>query len=208
MFLSWHGHTCFSLSGKQVSFAFDPYDESEIGLKLPDLSVDVITFSFYQEGLKSTDSVKVFDWPGEFEVAGIPFIGISSFHPETGKETLIFKFTIDNVNICHLGLIDHVPTSEVIDKIGKIDLLMAPVGGYGDFTTKQVTEILEDMEPSIFVPMAFAIPGSKPNLPELQGVLKGLGAKEHRVEDRLDLKKTSYPAGHMEVVELKPILGK
>ena len=208
MFLSWHGQSCFSLTSKKISFVLDPYDEAKVGLKLPDLNVDVITFSFQQNDLKTNDSIKVFDWPGEYEVANIPFMGVYSRHPKTDRETLIFKFGINGINICHLDTLDHVPESQVIDRIGKIDLLMSPVGGDGDFGTKQINEVIEELEPSVLVPMVYKTPGLKMDAPELSSFLKELGIKEHRTEDRLDIEKTSYPAGHLDVIELQPIFGK
>ena len=102
MYLSWHGQSCFSLTNKKISFVLDPYNESKAGIKLPDLKVDAITFSFSQDTVKATETMKVFEWPGEYEMADIPFMGIFSKHPKTEKETVIFKFTIDGVNICHL----------------------------------------------------------------------------------------------------------
>jgi L-ascorbate metabolism protein UlaG (beta-lactamase superfamily) len=207
MYLSWHGQSCFSLTNKKVSFVLDPYDESKAGIKLPDLKVDVVTFSFPQDKLKNTDSIKVFDWPGEFEVADIPFMGIYSKHPKTDKETIIFKFTVDGINICHLGHLDHVPESQVIDRVGKIDLLIAPAGGESTIGPKEASEIIEDMEPSVVVPMMYSIPGLKGANPDLGEFLNKLGFKDQEKMDRIDLKNTSFPAGSVRVIELEPILG-
>ena len=96
----------------------------------------------------------------------------------------------------------------MVDKIGKVDLLMSPIGNHSDFTPKQVGEIIEEMEPSVVVPMMYNIPGLKLKNPELAELLKVLGAKDHKKEDRLDIKKTPYPAGHIDVIELSPLLGK
>jgi L-ascorbate metabolism protein UlaG (beta-lactamase superfamily) len=207
MYLSWHGQSCFSLTNKKISFVLDPYDESKTGIKLPDLKVDAITFSFPQKNIKTTESMKVFEWPGEYEMADIPFMGVYSKHPKTGNETVIFKFTVDGVNICHLGHLDHIPESQVIDRVGKIDLLMAPAGGGNTIGPKEVLEIAEEMEPSVIVPMMYNIPGLKEKGVDLGDFLKQLGLKEQEKLDRIDLKETSFPVGSLRVIELEPILG-
>lgn len=207
MYLSWHGQSCFSLTNKKVSIVIDPYNEAKTGLKLPDLKVDMVTFSFPQDSLKSNYTIKVFDWPGEFEVADIPFMGVYSKHPKTGKETIIFKFTVDGVNICHLGYLDHIPESQVIDRVGKIDLLIAPTGGDDTIDPKQVSEIAEEMEPSVLVPMLYNIPGLKEPRVELDDFLKQISLKDQEKIDRIDLKNTSFPVGTMRVIELEPIVG-
>lgn len=207
MYLSWHGQSCFSLTNKKISIVIDPYDESKAGIKLPDLKVDVVTFSFSQDSLKSNETIKVFDWPGEFEVVDIPFIGVYSVHPKTGRETIIFKFTVDGVNICHLGLLDHVPEVQVIDRLGKIDLLIAPAGGSGTIGAKEVSGIAEEMEPSVIIPMLYKIPGLKEPSVELDDFLKQMGLKDKEKFDRIDIKETSFPVGTLRVIQLDPILG-
>lgn len=207
MYLSWHGQSCFSLTDKKTSFVIDPYDESKAGIKLPDLKVNAITFSFSQENVKTSESIKVFEWPGEYEMADIPFMGVYSKHPKTGKETVIFKFSIDGVSICHLGHLDHIPEPQVIDRVGKIDLLMAPTGSGETIGAKEVLEIAEEMEPSVIVPMMYSIPGLKEESVDLNEFLKQLGLKEQEKLDRIDLKETSFPVGSLRVIELEPILG-
>ncbi len=207
MYLSWHGQSCFSLTNKKISFVIDPYDESKIGIKLPDLKVDAITFSFPQEKIKTSKFIKVFEWPGEYEMADIPFIGVYSKHPKTGKETVIFKFLVEGVNICHLGHLDHIPESQVIDRVGKIDLLMAPAGGGDTIGAKEVLEIAEEMEPSVIVPMMYSIPGLKEESVNFADFFKQLGLAEQEKLDRIDLKETSFPVGSLRMIELEPILG-
>ena len=120
---------------------------------------------------------------------------------------MIFKFSLDGVDICHLGHLDHIPSSQVIDKLGKIDLLMAPAGGGGTITAKEVLEIAEEMEPSVIVPMMYEIPSLKEDSVPLADFLKQLGLTEQEKLDRIDLKDTSFPAGTLRVIELESILG-
>ncbi len=185
----------------------DPYDEGKAGIKLPDLKVDIVTFSFPQKELKTTDSIKVFSWPGEFEAADVRFSGIYSKHPKTGKETIIFKFSVDGIQLCHLGVLDHVPEAQVIDKLGKVDILLAPAGGDDTIGPKEVLEIAEDVEPSVIIPMMYSIAGLKKPSVDHAEFLSKLGLKDPEKVDRLDLKDVHFTPGSLKVIQLEPILG-
>ena len=48
------------------------------------------------------------------------------------REVLIYIYIlkIDNINICHLGDLGHIPPTLVLDKLRNIDILFIPIGGH------------------------------------------------------------------------------
>lgn len=105
-------------------------------------------------------------------------------------------------------MLDHIPEATVIDKLGKVDLLIAPAGGHDTISPKDLSQIIEDMEPTVVVPMLYDIPASKKKSgATLEDFLKNLGVKEHQTVDKIDLKKTAFPAGRLDTIVLTPELG-
>ncbi len=204
MILSWHGLSCVSLKNRAINIVCDPYDESA-GLKLPELKADIVTFSRSDENTpKSTPEIKVFSWPGEYEAQGVYFEGI--FSDEKDGQAVVFKFKANGVDICHLGMIKEIPGENVISKIGKVDILLVPVGGGKVMNAKDAKKIIEDTEPAVVVPIYYATPGVKEKLASLEEALKELQVKDYQKVDKLDLKKLTLSEGKMEIVVLEPEL--
>jgi len=115
----------------------DPYDE-KIGLKLPNLSADIVLVTHNHSDHNNVAGVKgtpfVIDGPGEYEVKEVFINGISSFHDDKeGKErglNTIYVIEAEDLRFCHLGDLGQKQlTDEQLEKIDGIDVLMIPVGG-------------------------------------------------------------------------------
>jgi len=165
MQIEWKGHSCFLLhsdDGKTV--LTDPFDD-QVGLPLPNVVVDVVTVS-HQHGDHNATSmlpgtpIVVAD-TGWHVVAGIKIRGIAAYHDaeqgaKRGNNT-IFVITLDEINICHLGDLGHLLTPQQVADIGKVDVLLVPVGGYYTIDAKQATEIVQQLNPAVIVPMHYKL---------------------------------------------------
>lgn len=163
MEITYFGHSCFRIKGKNVALVTDPFSEGMIGLKLPKIAGDIVTISHhhgdhdYIEGV--SDVRKVIDGPGEYEVSGVSIIGVSSFHDnskgsERGKNT-IYVIEIDGFRLAHLGDLGHKLDENQIKQMGNIDILLIPVGGTYTIDAKTAVEVYKQIGPSIIVPMHF-----------------------------------------------------
>ncbi|GIS83120.1 MAG: hypothetical protein CM1200mP15_17520 [Dehalococcoidia bacterium] len=47
------------------------------------------------------------------------------------KQNVVFTITLDGINICHLGRLGTPLTTNIVDELGPIDVLLVPVGGHG-----------------------------------------------------------------------------
>ena len=140
MEISWLGHSCFRLKGKQATVITDPYSP-DMGYSLGKPTANVVTASHQHPGHSYTEGVsgnpKAVTGPGEYEISGVLIIGISTFHDEDraktrGKNT-IYLIEIDEISICHLGDLGHVLTNEQVEELGNVDVLLIPVGGAAPF---------------------------------------------------------------------------
>lgn len=186
MEIKWHGNTGFSLKGKEATLVINPDEQAG------KLTGDVVLSSLKEgENVEVEGAQKVFDWPGEYEIKGIPVIGFQAWTKSRSKEedegkagesTIIFYFEIDGIKICHLGELGHVLTSETIKQIGDVDILMMNIGGKSNLDSKKAAEIIESIEPRALIPMGDS---------DFEVALKNLGADNIEEKESFSIKSTS-----------------
>ena len=213
MEIVWYGHACFRLRDRTITIVTDPYDKS-IGYSLPRIRADVVTISHshadhnYVEGIKGDP--KIIDGPGEYEVRGVFITGIPTFHDakegtERGKNTA-FLFEFDDLTICHLGDLGHVPTQAQIEVLSEADVLLIPVGAVYTINAAQAAEIVSLLEPRLVIPMHYKTPALAIKLDGVHKFLKEMGLKQLAPQDSLKVTKNTLPE-ETQVVLLQKVDG-
>lgn len=178
MDINFLGHSSFKIKGRTATIVCDPFDPSMVGLKFPAVEADIVTSSHDHGDHNNLDAVKNYKkaltGPGEYEIMGVSFIGVSSFHDdksggERGKNT-IFVIEVDGVRVCHLGDLGQKLTEEQLKSIGDIDVLMVPVGGSYTIGSKIAFEVTQQVEPYFVIPMHYKMDGLKDSFKELEPV--------------------------------------
>ena len=165
MEITWLGHSSFLLEdSKGRKVLTDPFDET-VGYDTFKGDVDVVTISHhhfdhsYIENIKYKESI---DKVGFFYLCDIPITGIPSYHDKMlgakRGENTIFIIEIDGYRICHLGDLGHTLSNEDIKQIGKIDLLLIPIGGNYTIDGKEAAEIAKAINSHIVLPMHYKTP--------------------------------------------------
>ncbi|MDO8490114.1 MAG: MBL fold metallo-hydrolase, partial [bacterium] len=202
---------CFKLSGNQidVNVVIDPYDSS-LGLKTPRLSADVIVVTgdtpdrnSWQQVKSSDNTPFIVQYPGEYEVKGVFAMAVTA-KKKDASDTLLVSLGVDDVNIGHLGSIDRALTESELDALGRIDVLLLPVGGAGTLDAETAIEVLKQIEPRIVVPMQYAIPGLNLDSQPLEKFLKEYGLKDVEKLDKLKVQKRDLPSEDTRVVVINP----
>jgi L-ascorbate metabolism protein UlaG (beta-lactamase superfamily) len=216
--ISWAGQACFSISlsgGKDQSaeIVIDPFSE-DIGLKLPNLSADIVLVSHAHMDHNNVGDVKgspfVIQEPGEYEVKGVFIQGIESFHDnEQGKErgkNTIYVMEAEGMRLCHLGDLGQTQlTDEQVEKIDTVDILMIPVGGNYTIDGAEAQKIISQLEPKIVIPMHFKLPKLKVELEDVSKFLKAMGKSDIAPVDKLNIKANALPKeGASEIIVLQP----
>lgn len=202
MDITYLGHSCFRIRGKEKVVVTDPFDPDMVGLKLPKLTGDIVTISHDHQDHNRADLVtgvkKMINGPGEYEILGVSIIGISSFHDDKkgslrGKNT-IYIIEIDGLRITHLGDLGHTLGDSVLEDIGTIDVLMIPVGGEYTIGPEVAREIVRGIEPVFVIPMHYQTPGLNPktfaSLAKVEEFTGDLGLPVDRL-DKLTVRKES-----------------
>lgn len=167
MQLTWYGHACFLIqneAGQRV--LTDPYDP-DTGFTLSDLDADVVTVSHAHHDHNYLAAVSghpaVVSQAGTQTFGELRITGFPSWHDgQQGKlrgPNLMFLFETDGLRILHAGDLGHLLDAQQRAVLGRVDVLLCPVGGTYTLDAAQAVELLHALDPCIFIPMHYAIPG-------------------------------------------------
>jgi L-ascorbate metabolism protein UlaG (beta-lactamase superfamily) len=214
--IKWFGQSSFLItadSGVRVItdpyVTWGPFKYAPVGE-----AADVVTVSHDHLDHNHLESILgapvVLREPGEWEIRGVKFSGIPSFHDGHGGaergENTIFRIVTDTVVTVHLGDLGHIPDAALVKAIGPVDVLLIPVGGHYTIDSAMASAVCEILAPRIIVPMHFRNRGwDNPDHP-VTGVAPFLEGKT----DVRHLPGSEFePAGQMpadgsRIVELTP----
>jgi L-ascorbate metabolism protein UlaG (beta-lactamase superfamily) len=105
------------------------------------------------------------DWNTIDEKRGnIRIRNVATYHdPNNGLQrgkNSIFLVEADGLTICHLGDLGHELTAEQVKAIGKVDILMIPIGGIYTINGEQAQAVMKQLKPRLYVlPMHYGMPG-------------------------------------------------
>jgi len=210
MEITWYGQSCFRLRDRGCTIVTDPYSP-EIGLKLPRLTANIVTISHQHADHNNASAVKggpfVVAGPGEYEVGGVFVIGVGLYHDakngaELGKNTA-YLIEIDDMIVCHLGDLGHIPNQEQIEQLNSVDILLVPGGGKSTLTYARAAEVVGLLEPSIVIPMHYKVPGLVAPLDTATRFLKEMAVETPEKLDALTITKSGLPE-QTRVVLLEP----
>ena len=166
MKIRYLGHSCFELiESTGTTIVTDPY--GKVGFTMPKVRADAVTVShahFDHNNVQAVDgNPVVFDREGQYEIGGVHITAIKSFHDDVnGKErgeNLIYKFRMDGVEICHMGDIGEECSSQLIEALLPVHVLLIPVGGNYTIDAQQAKEYVDRIMPSYVIPMHFKTKG-------------------------------------------------
>jgi L-ascorbate metabolism protein UlaG (beta-lactamase superfamily) len=131
-------------------------------------------------GVKAAKGTKQ-DWnPVEETIGAIKIRNLGTFHDpvngiQRGKNS-VWIVEADGLVFCHLGDLGHTLTDAQVKAIGKVDVLMVPVGGIYTINGDQAKEVVGQLKPRLFVlPMHYGVPEYE----DIQGPDEFLGGQKN-----------------------------
>ena len=189
MDITYLGHSSFKLKVANATLVTDPYNKS-VGFSFPRTSADIVTISHAHEDHNNKDAVNttarrdkpfIIDSPGEYEVGGTSVFGVPSFHDDQEGElrgpNTIFSILMEGISVVHLGDLGHLLKQSQLSELNGVDVLLCPVGGHYTIDRKKVTELINQLEPSILIPMHYKTPNHN------QDTFKEVGTLEEFIKD-------------------------
>lgn len=201
MEIVWLGHGAFRLRGKEATAVTDPYGP-EIGYSLGKVTADIVTVSHDHHDHNNVGAVtgnpKVISGPGEYEIRGVRITGIRTYHDSEGGlrrgKNTVYVIELDDLVVAHLGDLGHVPSSEQVQQMGNVDILLIPVGGTFTINAAQAAEVVNLIEPKIVIPMHYKTPSLKLDVESVDRFLREMGVKQVEPQPKLVVNKSALPA--------------
>ncbi len=196
------GHSCFGIRGAHVTVITDPYPP-DVGYSLGKPTARIVTISHQHSSHSYVQGVsgdpRLITVPGEYEISGVLIIGMATFHDgeegrKRGKNT-VYLMEVDEVSVCHLGDLGHVLTTEQVEEIEGVDVLLLPVGGVSTIDAPMAAEVVRQLEPKVVVPMHYKTEALNRELEPVDRFLKEMGVKEVNPQPKLSLTKANLPIG-------------
>ncbi len=200
MEINWLGHSCFRLRSRETTVVTDP-PSKEKGYGLSGLTANIVTISHQHAGHNAAASCggdpRIIEGPGEYEVGGVLIAGVRTYHDAThgqerGRNTA-FVIELEDLRICHLGDLGHIPTAEQREAMSDIHILLAPVGGHSTIDAAGAAEVVSLLEPRIVIPMHYRTDLFKGELDPVDPFLKQMGIAEATPLARLTVTPSSLP---------------
>lgn len=176
MKIKWYGHASFKITTeKGVRIIIDPYQSGIFGGaiaygKVTDEADIVLTTHDHEDHNYTNDirgKFKHLNKAGAYEEKGVKIQAIPSYHDTSkGKErgeNLIFIINVDGLTVGHMGDLGHILEKDTVKQIGKVDILLLPVGGFYTIDAKEATQTMNDLAPLVTIPMHYRT--EKCNLP-------------------------------------------
>jgi L-ascorbate metabolism protein UlaG (beta-lactamase superfamily) len=151
-----------------------------------------------------TGEFKVIKGPGEYELKGVFITGIATWHDDAKGEKLgkntVYVLEMDGITLCHLGDLGHLPTSELIEDMGDIDVLFLPVGGVSTIGGSTAAEIVRRLTPKVVIPMHYKTAALAKELEPADKFLKEVGVKEQISQPKLSVTRSTMPISTQVVI--------
>lgn len=188
MLITYHGHAEFEIQlANGYTLITDPYD-AHVGYEMKNHSCDAVTVSHghgdhnftdkLQGNFARVDSAGTWHLHPDAKVTAIPSVHDEAGGTKRGKN-LIMKLEAEGLTLVHLGDQGDKITPEQQSAIGRVDILMIPVGGFYTIDAQMAAETVKQLNPRVVIPMHYktAVNADWPITDE-KPFLQWMGAKD------------------------------
>lgn len=164
MLITYHGHSEFYVEGASgFRLLTDPYD-AHVGYPMGSYPADAVTVTHghgdHSFTDKATGAPAIIDGEGvwlpdpDVKITAIPSVHDGEGGAKRGKN-LIMKIEMEGLTLTHLGDQGAPLTQAQIAALGKVDILMVPVGGFFTIDAEQAADLVRAVKPRIVIPMHY-----------------------------------------------------
>ncbi|AZN38819.1 MBL fold metallo-hydrolase [Paenibacillus albus] len=165
MQIQWYGHSSFLLtSDAGTRILIDPYYKF-LGYRMPvpvESDIVVVTHNHgdHNKINAASGDYLLVNEPTEYSRGDVSISGFKTSHDKVnGKKrgpNIVFRFRMDGLTICHCGDLGHLLTEEQIRAIGKVDVLMVPVGGRMTLDGPEAAQVMRQLQATVAIPMHYS----------------------------------------------------
>lgn len=168
MRITWYGHSAFLVEAEDgTRLILDPYRSGAYGgaLRYGPIAetADAVVASHTHDDHGAVDTIpgrpQVLIEPTSVAVGTVTIRGVPADHDavggaERGHETILVVED-GGLRLVHLGDLGHELDQATVDRIGRTDVLLVPVGGYFTIDAATAARVVDSLAPRIVVPMHY-----------------------------------------------------
>ncbi len=199
--IKWFGHACFLITSPSgVRILTDPFD-AHVGYPVPSVEADVLTVSHEHFDHNNVSAARgkpaILRGKGEYDRGGVRIRQVASFHDTEGGAkrgpNSIFVMEIDGTRLAHMGDIGHDLSRRELDAIGRVDVLLVPVGGNYTIDAAGARRLVEATSPRVVIPMHYKTPATGVAIAGVDKFLAGWSNVVRQDSNELRLDPGSLP---------------
>lgn len=198
MEIFWFGSSSFLIkdsTGKRLFL--DPFSHNN-KFELSSLIPNCITISHYHFDSyllsKFRDSCTIVASDETVNLDFCTITGFKTYHDNFSGvkrgENIIYKIIIDDISLLHLGDLGHYLDDDLISRIGKVDVLLIPIGGHLTLDASIAIKLTQHINPSIVIPMNYRVNNQPNYLDGPQQYIKSLSIPTFTKENPFLIKKS------------------
>lgn len=182
MDIKWLGHSCFLLTSQHgTRILMDPCDP-DTGYEIEQMEVDAVTSSHNHHDhnylrLATGENVQYITETGTFTVKDTTITGLQTYHDtEGGKlrgKNIMYLVEMDGMRLLHAGDLGHIPDEQTLAALGRVDILLTPIGGTYTIDHVGALKLCELLQPAVVVPMHYKTKSINMPIGEVKPFLDG-----------------------------------
>lgn len=168
MKIKWYGHAAFKITTEgAVRIIIDPYLSGAFGGALSygkiDDEADIVLTSHDHDDHNYTKDIRgsytLLNKEGFFNERDVKIEALPCYHdPSHGRErgkNLIFIIEAAGLRVAHMGDLGHTLPEDIATKMGRIDVMLVPVGGFYTIDADEASKVVDMIKPRITIPMHY-----------------------------------------------------
>jgi L-ascorbate metabolism protein UlaG (beta-lactamase superfamily) len=211
--LTYFGHSSFLVeTADGVRVILDPYRHGAfngaVGYAPIEEKADAVIASHDHDDHGACDTIPgeplVFLHPTSETVGALKITGVDVAHDESGgsergKNTISILDDGD-IRLVHLGDLGHTLDSGTIDTLGRVDVLLVPVGGFFTIDHEQAAEVIDSLNPRVVIPMHYKTTAVDFPISAVDPFLETQDRVERKQESVLEVTRDTLPEERVTIV--------
>jgi L-ascorbate metabolism protein UlaG (beta-lactamase superfamily) len=163
MQIKWFGHSAFLLTSEVgTRILIDPYYRF-LRYRMPIVEADIVVVthdhSDHNKIQAATGEYLLVNEPREYNRGDVSISGFKTFHDKVNGakrgNNILFRIRMDGLTICHCGDLGHLLLEDQLNEIGKVDILMIPVGGTTTINAAAASQVMRQLQTTVTIPMHY-----------------------------------------------------